>query len=261
MKAENKSWKDIALEVGASKKDVQNRYKELMKNDGEKKEKEKSGWDTDGGGSGWATVVDGDDAGANANMPDFGALFDDVDESKDEWVREKKDDEKSGGWDTNANANEGSGWNTNGNSGSGWDTSKSGNSGNGSGDGGKKQKGGKNKNNKQQNNGGGNNTNGGNSWESNGGGSKNNQNQNQGSGFGTPFKDASTPESAPESPHQGKLKPDGVWTQDDCEALEWLMTRYKEDKWHHMQSGFFNWTKRMVTAELIEQKFRDDGAI
>lgn len=43
LKAENKSWKDIAIEVGASKKDVQNRFKELQKSqeDGKKGDEKK----------------------------------------------------------------------------------------------------------------------------------------------------------------------------------------------------------------------------
>jgi hypothetical protein len=56
------------------------------------------------------------------------------------------------------------------------------------------------------------------------------------------------------------LKPDAVWTQDDCEVLEWLESKYEENKWLHMQAGFYNWTGRMVIAELIQKKFRDDGA-
>jgi hypothetical protein len=28
----------------------------------------------------------------------------------------------------------------------------------------------------------------------------------------------------------------------------------------HLQADFYNWTGRMVIAEIIEQKFKDDGA-
>jgi len=56
------------------------------------------------------------------------------------------------------------------------------------------------------------------------------------------------------------LRPDGVWTEDDCEILEYLKNKYEENKWLHMQAGFYNWTGRMVIAQLIEQKFKDDGA-
>jgi hypothetical protein len=295
MKGENKSWKDIALEVGASKKDVQNRYKELMKSssasgDGEKKDENTS--------NGWETVVEDTDVG-NGNMPDFGALFED--EPADSG--EKKGEEKSG-WDNNNSSggnwgNSGSGekndWGSNNNNGNNWDNSGSGsgdgekkqessgwdtkcNSGgnnnwdnSGSGDGGKEQKGGpgknKNKNDKQQN--GGNNKGGGGNWGSSGG---NNSNQggngghrkNQesgGSGYSNPFDDShAIGEEEEASKGKGRLKPDAVWTQDDCEVLEWLESKYEENKWLHMQAGFYNWTGRMVIAELIQKKFRDDGA-
>jgi hypothetical protein len=56
------------------------------------------------------------------------------------------------------------------------------------------------------------------------------------------------------------LQPNDIWSKDDCEVLEYLMAKYSEHKWLHMQAGFFNWTGRMITAEVIERKFRDDGA-
>ena len=87
---------------------------------------------------------------------------------------------------------------------------------------------------------------------------------NSGSRSGAPFVDASPAQyfgSGSGSGCVGKLKPDGAWSEDDCEVLEWLMNRYKEDKWLHIQSGFYNWTKRMVSWEIIEQKFKDDGAL
>jgi hypothetical protein len=308
MKGENKSWKDIALEVGASKKDVQNRYKELMKSfsasgdgDGEKKDESTSnGWETnnDGNNNGWETVVEDTDVG-NGNMPDFSALFED--EPADSGV--KKGEEKSG-WNNNNSiggnwGNSGSGekndWGSNNNNGNNWDNSGSGsgdgekkqessgwdtkcNSGghnnrdnSGSGDGGKKQEGGpgknKNKNDKQQN--GGNNKGGGGNWGSNGGnnstrggngGHRKNQ-ESGGSGYSNPFDDShAIGEEEEASKGKGRLKPDAVWTRDDCEVLEWLESKYEENKWLHMQAGFYNWTGRMVIAELIQQKFRDDGA-
>lgn len=282
MKSENKSWKDIALEVGASKKDVQNRFKELMKSsssnsgDGEKKDEGgNNGWDT--ASNGWATVVDDSGAGMdgdrNGNMPDFSTLFDDVDngdnkddggertEGKNGWdvcnnggnnwgnsrggVREKK---QEGGWDTTGN----NGGNNNcGNSGT-VDESK-------------KQKGGKNK---TQQNGGSQNSNGGKNWSSssnnNSSSSNHKKNRSSNSGYSNPFSDRhaisdSDPEPQKES-GKGRLRPDGIWTQDDCEVLEWLESKYEENKWLHMQAGFYNWTGRMVIAELIQKKFKDDGA-
>jgi hypothetical protein len=199
MKGENKSWKDIALEVGASKKDVQNRYKELMKGGEGEKEKEKEESKSE---NGWGV---GRDADSGANMPDFGALFVDDDE---------------GGGERSEGENRS-------------DKNNSGNVG-----GGKRQK---NKQNKQSSNSG------------NGGGEQNPQ-KGSPSGFGNPFDDP--PEQAP----TGKLRPDGAWTQDDCEILEYLKSKYEENKWLHMQAGFYNWTGRMVIAQLIEQKFKDDGA-
>ena len=212
MKGENKSWKDIALEVGASKKDVQNRYKELTKNSSsdakEKKDqgKDENGWES-GGGSGWG------DEGRNdgGNMPDFGALF--VDDVEEAGAREQP----GGG-------NQGQEQNKN-------------NGGTGGGSG-KKQK---NQTSKQNNN----NIHGGGGQKSQGGSF---------SDVGNPFDDP------PEETPKGKLRPDGAWTEDDCEILEYLRNKYEENKWLHMQAGFYNWTGRMVIAQLIEQKFKDDGA-
>jgi hypothetical protein len=248
MKSENKSWKEIALQVGASKKDVQNRYKDLMKSsfkfgDGEKKDGNTS--------NGWETVFENTDVG-NGNMPDFSALFED-EEKNDEG--EKKEEEKNG-------------WGANNNSGNSWE-----NSGRGNGDGGKKQKVGseknnnKNKNETQQNGCNNNGRAGGNR----GGHSVNNnrdcgngghRNQESGfSGYSNPFDDSHAIDEE-EEPQKGKgrLKSDGVWTQDDCEVLEWLESKYEESKWLHLQAGFYNWTGRMVIAELIQKKFRGDGA-
>jgi len=38
-----------------------------------------------------------------------------------------------------------------------------------------------------------------------------------------------------------------------------LEARYMEEKWLQMQAGFFNWTGRMVDAEIIKAKFAEDG--
>jgi hypothetical protein len=40
-----------------------------------------------------------------------------------------------------------------------------------------------------------------------------------------------------------------------------LEAKYEENKWKHMQAGFYNWGGRMVDAGMIEKKFRDDGAV
>ncbi|KAE8450210.1 hypothetical protein EG329_006991 [Mollisiaceae sp. DMI_Dod_QoI] len=58
----------------------------------------------------------------------------------------------------------------------------------------------------------------------------------------------------------GKLKPDSMWSKDDCDVLENMMERYEGEKWLHMQAGFYNWTGRMVAAEFIEKKFKHDTA-
>ena len=287
MKADNKSWKDIALEVGASKKDVQNRYRELTKSDGESgkepEEKkndgqEKSTWDSSGGGdtSGWTTIVDDDPlmGAENANMPDFGALFEDLDEGKGDGGGEKDEEKSAGAWSTGNGA--GNDWSKSDTVGNGWEAKSNADK---STEGGKKQKGGKNNKGKQQN------SNGSNSWESNNSGAtttgtstsnswpttnasswynNSHRSNNSGSRFGAPFVDASPAQffgSGSGSGCVGKLRPDGAWSEDDCEVLEWLMNRYKEDKWLHIQSGFYNWTKRMVSWEIIEQKFKDDGAL
>lgn len=55
----------------------------------------------------------------------------------------------------------------------------------------------------------------------------------------------------------GGLKPDDIWTQRDCEALQMLETRYREHKWLQLQAGFYNLTGRMVAAEIIKAKFQE----
>lgn len=89
--------------------------------------------------------------------------------------------------------------------------------------------------------------------DSNGGGG----NQNQGSDGGWSYE-SNQSSQLPEQ-HRGHLQSNDVWSKDDCEVLEMLEARYREHKWFHIQAGFFNWTGRMITAELIESKFRDDG--
>ncbi|KAH8682930.1 hypothetical protein BGZ60DRAFT_551845 [Tricladium varicosporioides] len=62
-------------------------------------------------------------------------------------------------------------------------------------------------------------------------------------------------------PKSGRLRPDNIWSREDCEILEELEKRYRENKWLEIQAAFFNWTGRMVEGEIIERKFRGDGFI
>ncbi|KAF7954911.1 uncharacterized protein EAE97_000170 [Botrytis byssoidea] len=59
--------------------------------------------------------------------------------------------------------------------------------------------------------------------------------------------------------HQGHLRPDKIWSAEDCETLEYLMEKHRSTQWLQLQAGFFNYTGRMVKAEFIERKFRKDG--
>lgn len=52
----------------------------------------------------------------------------------------------------------------------------------------------------------------------------------------------------------GRLKPDDNWSREDCEILEMLEARYREQKWLSMQASFYNMTGRMIRADLIERK-------
>jgi hypothetical protein len=61
--------------------------------------------------------------------------------------------------------------------------------------------------------------------------------------------------------YEGKLRPNHIWTREDCEILEELERRYKDNKWLQVQAGFFNWTGRMVDGEVIRGKFQVDGVI
>ncbi|TGO57745.1 hypothetical protein BCON_0062g00140 [Botryotinia convoluta] len=58
---------------------------------------------------------------------------------------------------------------------------------------------------------------------------------------------------------QGHLRPDKIWSAEDCETLEYLMEKHRSTQWLQLQAGFFNYTGRMVKAEFIERKFRKDG--
>jgi hypothetical protein len=56
-----------------------------------------------------------------------------------------------------------------------------------------------------------------------------------------------------------RLRPDLIWTAEDCGLLEDLENNYTRNKWLHMQADFFNWSGRMVDASIIERKFKEDG--
>ncbi|KAL3425692.1 hypothetical protein PVAG01_02483 [Phlyctema vagabunda] len=198
MKSDNRSWKDIAIEVGASKKDVQNRFKELQAAEAEATAEPASAEKKDD------TPADGD-----GGFGDMGGLFDDAGgeaepekEKEPEKPKEKQDKKQ------------------------------------------KKQH--KNKNGKE----------------------------NQPSKAPEPDKSEASAPASEENPAEKQstqpkpqleqqaarsLKADDIWTMDDCGVLEMLKERYEQHKWQHMQAGFFNFTGRMIGAELIEKKFRDDG--
>ncbi|ESZ95281.1 hypothetical protein SBOR_4335 [Sclerotinia borealis F-4128] len=57
----------------------------------------------------------------------------------------------------------------------------------------------------------------------------------------------------------GHLRPDKIWSAEDCETLEYLMEKHRSTQWLQLQAGFYNYTGRMVNAEFIERKFRKDG--
>lgn len=59
---------------------------------------------------------------------------------------------------------------------------------------------------------------------------------------------------------KGRLTVDSIWSKRDVDILEGLEDGLVNHKWMHMQAEFYNWTGRMIQAEIIEQKFKDDGA-
>jgi hypothetical protein len=75
-------------------------------------------------------------------------------------------------------------------------------------------------------------------------------------------KDKEAGDKADSGPGAGpggrRLKADDNWTREDCEILEMLEQRYREEKWMSIQSSFYNWTGRMIIADVIEQKMRED---
>lgn len=58
----------------------------------------------------------------------------------------------------------------------------------------------------------------------------------------------------------GRLKADDNWSREDCEILEMLEARYREQKWLSMQASFYNLTGRMVRADIIERKISETGS-
>ena len=76
--------------------------------------------------------------------------------------------------------------------------------------------------------------------------------------FQNPFQDPSNNHHQ-QNNGQRHLRPNAVWTQDDCDVLEEIWGQYVNDKWHHIQERFCNMTGRMVEWYIIEGKFREDG--
>jgi hypothetical protein len=248
MKGAGKSWKEIALEVGASKNDVTKRFKELNKTGDEKSGDSRgcslsNGWDKGGGAEDFSggSQSNGWDKGRAADAGigmDFGAdLFDEPAKEP-----EKSSDTVTGGWG-NISAQDSP--KSNNNTTNNWN------------DGGKNQKGNKEKgywnaDSEDQNT-------GGSGWDNGTGNSKQSQRDNDGGGWD---KYDSNQSSKPQEQHSGGmgcLQPNEIWSREDCEVLEMLAHRYKEYKWLHIKAGFFNWTGRMISDEMIQQKFQDDG--
>ena len=101
--------------------------------------------------------------------------------------------------------------------------------------------------------------NGGNNQKDSNGDNGNGRKQYQAGNEGWSYK--SNKPSEPTSRPRSKLQTNDVWSKDDCEVLEALEAQYREHKWLQIQANFFNWTGRMISAELIENKFREDEAL
>jgi hypothetical protein len=71
--------------------------------------------------------------------------------------------------------------------------------------------------------------------------------------------DANKPADPKSTDSKGRLKADENWTRQDCEILEMLEHRYREEKWLSIQSSFYNWTGRMIIADVIERKLKEEG--
>ena len=210
MKEANKSWKEIAPEVGHHQHECKSRYKELRKAD-----EEKSGSDVaaEGGKGDFDTTGSATGSWNNnwnvGDMPSFGDLFVDA---------PAKDSKKQN--------NDNSRYNQDNQKGSRGQKQKGKNIGN-DGNGGIADK-----------------------WSQG--------KQHWAGEEGWSYK-SNEPSQQREFP-RGRLQHNEIWSKDDCEVLEILEAQYREHKWLHIQAGFFNWTGRMISAELIESKFREDGA-
>lgn len=54
------------------------------------------------------------------------------------------------------------------------------------------------------------------------------------------------------------IRTGGDWTECECAMLEKVLRRYENNKWLHIQAGLFNMTGRMVDGEVIRQKVEVD---
>lgn len=59
------------------------------------------------------------------------------------------------------------------------------------------------------------------------------------------------------SEYLGTLKPDGFFSEYDCDILETLIHRESEQKWHRIQAMFANCTGRMVDIWILENKAKE----
>jgi hypothetical protein len=227
MKADNKSWKEIALEVGASKTDVLHRFKELKKEGGGDKKADdgKEGTAEDPFIVGCEDLFTTEMSGGNG----YG--------DKNETPRAQEQSKSNNG---SKNGHQEKGHKRQNNVVSNWDFTAT-----ADGNWIQQPQSPPKQNQKQY-------------TPQNQYQSPPNQNQKQ-----------YTPQTQYQPPNQNYeqgygqnwrgLRADAIWTLADCECLEQLEQRYRVNKWLHLQADFYNWTGRMVSAELIEQKFREDG--
>ncbi|CAD6501858.1 BgTH12-02104 [Blumeria graminis f. sp. triticale] len=53
------------------------------------------------------------------------------------------------------------------------------------------------------------------------------------------------------------LRLDENWSQKDSELLENIVLRYELHKWKYIQAAFYNYTGRMIDAEIIQSYYND----
>ncbi|CCU79789.1 hypothetical protein BGHDH14_bgh04513 [Blumeria hordei DH14] len=53
------------------------------------------------------------------------------------------------------------------------------------------------------------------------------------------------------------LQLDENWSQKDSELLENIVFRYEQHKWKYIQAAFYNYTGRMIDAEIIKGYYND----